>query len=328
MQSRQGREVWQALTVGARMTVKNECKSISPYLIDGIQTIVMPSDKPFAPKQIEIGNFALDDGNLIVTQDEYADMVKAVPEIVPFLKRFIGGRELLYGESRWCLWLDGADEGLLNNPFLAPRFKRCRDFRLSSTRESTKRAAKSPHLFAEWKPLDDHPMVLIPRVSSEKRRYIPVDCVHGAVASDAVYVIRNAGLDDFGVLSSLMHMAWIKTAASRLESRYRYSRNVCYNAFPWPEMNDNDRKQIAELSNAILAERRKIGKSLAEMYDPDRMPDCLRKAHEKLDFAVEKLYRPDGFRTDADRLSCLLRMYAEASEKSSGISQKSVDFFF
>ena len=288
--------------------MRTVCQCISPYLIANVQTIVMPSDKPFAPKPIEIGNSALDDGNLIVAQDEYADMVKAVPNVVPFLKRFVGGRELLYGESRWCPWLDGADEGLLNNPYLAPRFERCRDFRLSSTRESTKRAAKSSHLFADWRPLDEHLMILIPRVSSEKRRYIPVDCVRGVVASDAVYVIYNADLDDFGVLSSLMHMAWIKIVASRLESRYRYSRNVCYNAFPWPEMNDNDRKRIAELSSNVLAERRKIGKSLAEMYDC-KMPESLLSAHSLLDSCIDRLYCPDGFKSDRDRIECLLRIY-------------------
>ena len=288
--------------------MKTVCQCISPYLTANVQTIVIPSSKPFAPKPMERDNSALDDGNLIVTQDEYADMVKAVPEIVPFLKRFIGGRELLYGESKWCLWLDGADERLLNNPYLVPRFERCRDFRLSSTRESTKHAAKSPHLFAEWKPLDDHPMILIPRISSEKRRYIPVDCVCGVVASDAVYVIRNAGLDDFGVLSSLMHMAWIKIAASRLESRYRYSRNVCYNAFPWPEMNNNDRKRIAELSNNVLAERREIGKSLAEMYDYE-MQESLLNAHLSLDFYIDRLYCPNGFKSDRECIECLLRIY-------------------
>ena len=293
--------------------MRTVCQCILPYLVANVQTIVMPSSKPSAPKPIEFGNFALDDGNLIVTQDEYADMVKAVPNVVPFLKRFVGGRELLYGESRWCLWLDGADEGLLNNPYLKPRFERCRDFRLSSTRESTKQAAKTPHLFAEWKPLDDHLTILIPRHSSEKRRYIPVDCVRGVVASDAVYVIRNAALDNFGVLSSLMHMEWIKTVASRLKSDYRYSRNVCYNTFPWPEINERSIAVLTEMASAVLEARRQDGRCLAKLYDPSGMPDALRKAHERLDEFIESLYSPEGFRTDADRLACLFRMHSEAS---------------
>lgn len=171
--------------------------------------------------------------------------------------------------------------------------------------------------------------IAIPATMTDRRTHIPMIFVDGAIVINAsMYVVQNGDEADFAVLSSKMHMLWVKAVAGRIEHNLRYSPAPVYNTFPWPPLMPESSRMLAEFGHWLLEARKQDGRCLAKQYDPDRMPEALIDVHSRIDSFIERLYRPDGFRTDADRLSCLLRMYAEASERNSGASQKSVDFFF
>lgn len=171
--------------------------------------------------------------------------------------------------------------------------------------------------------------IAIPATMSDMRMHIPMIFVdHSIVVKHGLYVVLDGNKTDFAVLSSKMHMLWVKAVAGRMKHDLRYSPAPVYNTFPWPPLTPESSRMLAELGQQLLEAGKQDGRCLAKQYDPGRMPESLRDIHSRIDSFIEKLYCPDGFRTDADRLSCLLRMYAEACEKSSGISQKSVDFFF
>lgn len=309
------------------MLRRTRCQCISPHLIDGCETVVQSSSVPlFGKKQMVYGTKFTDGGHLIVEKDEYSSVPK---ECRPFLRQMLGAREILYGTERWCFWLYGVPKEILNHPYVRGRIEKRKAFLLQSVSESTRDfAERHPELPISPSSAAGHPCLAMPAITSERRSYVPAvfigaDCI----GTNKAYLVQNGDMFDFAILSSKMHMIWMNALCGRLRMGYSYSNELCWNTFPVPEGFGKD--TVLSLVQDILDARKSLsGMSLAEMYDPDRMPDSIRKAHERLDFAVEKLYCPDGFRTDADRLSCLLRMYAEASEKSSGISQKSVDFFF
>ena len=289
-------------------------RNVNPYLVDGPDALLQKRSTPIctAPR-MNYGSMALDDGHLLLSEAERDDLLRIAPESSRLLRQFIGGEEFLNGGRRWCLWLKDADPQLLRS--LAPvlvRVERVRKYRQSSGRETTRKLASYPMLFGE----DRQPStryLLIPKVSSENRSYLPVGFVTPeVVASGSALIVPNADLYEFGVLSAVMHMAWMRYTCGRLESRYQYSSSLVYNNFPWPENpTDKQRATIEAAAQDVLDARARFpDATLADLYDPIAMPPALVKAHQKLDAAVDAAYGRKGFANDAARVAYLFELYS------------------
>ena len=288
--------------------------SINPYLVDAPDVIAFKRRQPLMPvPTMRCGNKPSDGGHLLLTPEEKAQLLSDEPEAATWIKRFVGSEEFINGIERWCLWLDGiAPEVLRKMPRVLARVEAVRDFRLHSSAEPTRRMAESPtRFFFISQPTEDY--IVIPEVSSERRRYVPVGLMPAAViSSNKIYLIADANLYLFGVLQSLMHVAWLATVGGRLESRFQYSASLVYNTFPWPEPSDKQRTAIEAAAQAVLDARAKFPTAtLADLYDPLTMPPELLKAHQKLDAAVDAAYGKKGFKSEAERVAFLFERYRQ-----------------
>lgn len=286
---------------------------ISPYLTDSpIIFITNRSDPLNAPTDLQYGSFALDDGNYTLSPDEAKQLLAAEPAAAPFVKRFIGAQELIRGEDRYCIWLADAQPAEIRSmPLIKARVEAVQKWRAGRDRETTRKLAKTPTVFAEIRQPDSD-YVAIPTVSSELRDFIPIAFLpREVVASNQIYVLPNAGLYDFGVLTSTMHMAWVRRVCGRLESRYRYSAKLVYNNFPWPESpTDAQKAAVEQAAQGVLDARAKFpDQTLADLYDPLAMPKPLRDAHRALDRAVDRCYRKNPFDSERARVEFLFDLY-------------------
>ncbi len=291
-----------------------EVKSISPYLFEGNQ-LVLPSRTKASPGMPEMkkGSQPTDGGGLIVNEQELQVISSKEPSLLRFIRRYVGAEELITSKQRWCFWLKDANPELIrNSPILRDRLERVKASRLSSPTASVRSFASTPTLFTQ----DRQPStayLAIPEVSSEARKYIPIaffECE--TIVANTVQVVLNANLFLFGVLSSNIHMTWMRLVAGRLESRYRYTPSV-YNNFPWPQNpTDKQKANVEAKAQAVLDARAKYpDSSLADLYDPLTMPPELVKAHEQLDKAVEQCYRSKPFESDRERVEYLFQLYEQ-----------------
>jgi type I restriction-modification system DNA methylase subunit len=296
-----------------------EAKNINPYLVNQGDIILKNRSRSLCdvPK-ISFGSMPNDDGNFLFTDSEKTAFLQEEPEANKYILPFISAREFLHNENRWCIWLNNVSPSEIRHfPKLEERIKNVRAYRLKSKRESTKKLADTPYLFGEIRqPESDY--ILIPLHSSEHRKYIPIAFLPPTyIANNSCSVIEHASLFHFGVLTSTMHMTWVKYVCGRLEGRYRYSNKLVYNNFPWPEK--PTAKQIEEVEARVkdlLAERESFADtSLANLYDPLFMPKKLLDAHKKLDKAVERCYQSKAFKTDLERLQFLFELYGKYSTK-------------
>ncbi|MGL5371938.1 MAG: class I SAM-dependent DNA methyltransferase [Plesiomonas shigelloides] len=288
--------------------------SISPYLIEGNQIAITPKNKPLIDDVTPLffGNKPTDGGYLLLNKDERDDLIKKEPKVERWIRKILGADEFLNGRDRWCLWLvDATKDEIDSMPLVKDRVKLVAEMRSKSAKISTQKKSEIPHLFDENRQPLSGDYILIPRVSSERRTYIPMGFFgNEIICSDANMLIPNGTLYEFGILSSMMHNDWMRLVAGRLESRYRYSASVVYNPFPWPNVNNTQRENIECLAEEIFLIREEfLGKTLAELYDPEKMPSELLSAHQALDRAVDKLYRDRPFKDASERLSCLLARY-------------------
>lgn len=290
---------------------KIKVKNINGYLMNAANIFIENNRSPICnvPKMC-FGNMANDDGNFILTKDERDDLIKRYPNTKEFIRLFVGADEFINRKERYCLWLDKVSpKDYRGIQEIIDRVENVKRFRLNSAREATRRLADSPMLFGEIRQAEGS-FILIPRHSSQKRKYIPMGFLpERVIASDAVMIIPNANLYHFGILTSNMHMAWMKSFAGRIKSDFRYSAKIIYNNFPWPNPTEKQKNLIMQCAHEVL-EARKIykGTSLAELYDPLSMPPELMKAHRKLDSAVESAYGK-RFKDDVDRVTFLMNEY-------------------
>lgn len=291
-------------------------KNISPYLVEGSDFAITNRSKPLCRvPEMGIGNKPIDDGNYLFTPKEKADFLRQEPAAKPFFRRWIGSEEFINGIERWCLWLgDCPPEKLRRMPHCLARVEKVRKFRLASKSAPTRKIAKTPTRF-HVENFPKRSFLVVPEVSSEKRPYIPIGFMPPHIlCSNLVKIIPNATPFHFGVLSSAMHMAWVRQVCGRLESRYRYSNKLVYNNFPWPTPTETQRARVEEKARAVLAARARHlpphgSATLADLYDPLTMPPELHKAHTELDRAVEKCYRAEPFRSDRERVEFLFGLY-------------------
>lgn len=268
--------------------------NINPYLLPGPDIMVAPRTKPFfrVPEMI-MGSMMAEDGNFKFTPEELEEFLKAEPAAKKWIRPLIGSDDFINGKKRFCLWLkDCPPEELRRMPRVYERVKNVREYRLASKRAATRKLADKPTLFAEIRqPTTD--FILIPKVSSERRRYIPM----GFMSADNIVVntalmIPDADLFHFGILTSSVHMNWMRLVGGRLEMRYQYSATICYNPFPWPLFYpDTYKPRIEATAQKILDARKNYPQAtFADLYDEISMPSDLRRAHAENDAAVMKLY--------------------------------------
>ncbi|RSK46255.1 class I SAM-dependent DNA methyltransferase [Hymenobacter perfusus] len=291
-----------------------QVKNINPYLVDGPDILVGRRQMPISPVPgINFGNMPLDGGNLLLSDEDKHELLAKEPGAAPFIKQFMGAQEFIRNEKRWCLWLvDASPSELKKLPEVMKRVEGVRQFRAASVAASTQKFAATPTLFRDRKLPTAY--LIVPSVSSEARRYIPIGFLTDEVVpSNLVFTIPDATSYLFGVLTSHMHMAWMRQVCGRLESRYRYSKDLVYNNFPFPAT--PSAKQVAAVEAAaqqVLAARAQFPEeSLATLYDPLTMPPALVKAHQTLDRAVDLCYRPAAFPTELSRLEFLFEQYRQ-----------------
>ncbi|KEF33708.1 hypothetical protein RDMS_10975 [Deinococcus sp. RL] len=290
---------------------------ITPYLTDGPPVIVRKAGQPLRSgvPPIHFGNMPLDGGHLLLTEQERAELLAKEPAAAPFIRPLLDAQDYLNGGTRYCLWLEGAEPAdLARLPEVRQRIEAVRQWRLSSVAPSTRKFAQTPALFRDRRLPERY--LVIPKVSSERREYVPIGYLDsGTVVNDLLFMVPNADLYTFGVLQSRLHMDWMRAVSGRLESRYRYSKDLSYNTFPWPERSALKPAQVRAVEKAaqqVLEARARYPRStLAQLYDPILMPAELRAAHAALDRAVEALYGLRGSSTEAERLALLLGKYQE-----------------
>lgn len=290
-----------------------EAGNISPYLTPGSDAFVIKRTKPLCPvPEMRCGNKPSDGGNLILTDEEAREFLRDEPEAKKFLYRFTGSEEFINGNMRWCLWLVDADPDELRKlPKVMERIEKVRSMRSASTAAPTRQSALTPHLFF-YISQPNIRYILIPEVSSERRRFVPMGIVDPTLISANTNFVLPA--DDpflFGTLTSSMHMAWLRTVGGRLKSDVRYSGSMVYNTFPWPlDATDDQKARVEEAAKAVLAAREEHPTStLADLYDPLTMPANLVKAHAALDRAVDRCYRKEPFHSDRERVEFLFALY-------------------
>lgn len=286
--------------------------NISPYLVEGSNIVVEPKSKPMIKgvPQLLFGNKPTDGGHLLMNRHERDKLLEVEPQAARWIKKVLGADEFLNSKERWCLWLaDITDADLRSMPHVFNRVQKVAEARRKSPDKGARKMAERPHQFRDLNNPDDY--ILIPSVSSERRTYIPIGFYDANVIStNANYIIPNGTLYEFSILTSIIHNDWMRLVAGRLKSDYRYSAKVVYNSFPWPDVTDLQRKSLINLAKSVLLIRENYPEStLADLYDPLKMPTKLLEAHQALDEFVDRLYREKPFKDATERLSCLLERY-------------------
>jgi len=291
-----------------------KANNINPYLVDAKDILIEKRSKPICnvPK-IKFGNQPIDGGWLILDEQEKQEAILKEPFIEKYIRKYYGSEELINGRIRYCLWIEENfnPSELRNSKFLMKRLKNVRQFRLESDRKDTQKLADYPSQFA-FKSHEETDYIIIPSVSSENRKYIPIGFMPAnTIASNLCLIIPKGTLYHFGILTSLMHMAWVQSVCGRLKSDYRYSNTIVYNNFPWPE--NPTEKQVQAIEKAaqkVLDIREQFSnRTFAELYDLLSMPPELIKAHNELDKAVDLAYRSQPFISDANRMEFLFSLY-------------------
>ena len=298
--------------------LKQSVKNISPYLTNTSDVYITPRTKTLSklPAMIK-GSSPGDNGNLLLDQEEKDIIISQNPNTTKFIKKYIGASEFIKGECRYCIHItaDTVEEAYKIKA-LAERFEKVEIFRLNSKKLATKKKAETPQFFDEDKHQEGE-FILVPQTGSERRNYIPIGYFDDSyVPSNATRVIYKVQPWLFGVISSKMHIVWVKAVAGRLKMDMQYSNTLCYNTFPFPDISTKQKENLNLYVFAILDERAKHpSKTMAQLYNPTTMPKDLLQAHQELDTAIEQCYRLQPFKNDTERLEYLFKQYEEMLQK-------------
>ncbi|MFA5455188.1 MAG: DNA methyltransferase [Sulfurimonas sp.] len=298
--------------------IKKESKSINAYLINSSEIIITKQSKSISnlPNMMS-GNKPVDGGNLIFSEEEKNLILQENPNSSKYIKKFIGAEEFMNGKLRYCLWIeDNQLNDAIKNELIKNRIEKTKAFRLNSKDSGANQLAIKSYKFRDFC-FTETTSIVIPQTGSERREYLPIGFVDDSIIiSNAARVIYNAETWIMGLLSSKMHIVWVKAVAGRMKTDMQYSNTICYNTFPFPNISQKQKDEITELVFGIIDEREKHSqKTLAQLYDPNKMPEGLQKAHHTLDIAIEQCYRPKPFESDEERLEYLFKMYEEMSAK-------------
>ena len=291
-------------------------KNINPYLVDAKDICMLSITNPICNVMPMIsGGKPVEGGNLIIeTLEQLNSLLAQEPNLKPYIKYLIGAEEYINNKIRWCLWLKDANPNEIGKSlYLKKQIQKVKEFRLNSKKEATRKLANTPSLFAEIKDIGEN-YLLIPLTSSERRKYIPLGFLNNDyIPTNSCSIIPHATLYEFGVLTSVMHMTWMKYVCGRLKSDYRYSNKIVYNNFPWPlNPSEKQKDKVKDLAQKVLDVRAKYPDcSLAILYNPETMPADLTKAHNELDKAVDACYGKKSFASDAERMEFLFNLYEQ-----------------
>ncbi|WP_152268038.1 DNA methyltransferase [Agriterribacter humi] len=296
--------------------IRREAKNINSYLLGYANIIITGRSKPISKvAEMSFGNMPNDGGFLLLEEDDMARLKNEKSR--KLVKPFIGSSEFLKGNQRYCFWINDTEkEEAIQIPEISNSVNSVREYGLNSSREATRKLAASAHKFGEIRHQYSD-AILIPRHSSENREYIPLGFYNGdTIIADSAMAIYDAQPWLFGVIHSKMHMVWVRAVGGKLKTDYRYSVKLCYNTFPFPDITLKQKENLNLYVFTILDERAKHPeKTMAQLYDPNKMPKGLRQAHEELDRAVEQCYRIQPFASDTERLEYLFKMYEEMTKK-------------
>ncbi|GAC48128.1 DNA methyltransferase [Gordonia sp. w5E2] len=303
--------------------------TINAYLAGGPMVWLSRRRNPLSPQMPRLGYGSMpnDGGNLILSDSEKNKLLESHPEVERYIRGYCGSDEFVKGKTRWCLVIpDDHLRQAYNIPELAYRLDRTREHRLRSTEKSTNALASSPNRFYYFAHVDSDSLI-VPSISSERREYIPIGYVGpDVIGSNKALVMTETNFWAFALTTSLMHMIWMRSVSGRLENRYQYSNTIVYNNFPVPELSAQVKEKLTVAALRILDVREyHCEKTLAELYDPDKMPDDLRAAHAEVDALVDSIYSKRGYETDEERLSDLFAMYEEmaAAEQAAKPAKRS-----
>lgn len=295
-----------------------EVDNISPLLSNDNTVIIQKTNTSISGLQpIILGSLPADDNYLSMSYEERGNLLLSHPELDKFIKPFIGSQEYIKGLRRFCLWIDDEDANfVMQYPELVKRFEGVKKMRLTSSKETTREKANRPWSFSERR-FNPAPSIIIPAVSSERRKYIPTGFIGpDTVIYHSAFAIYNGDVFTFAIINSYIHVLWVKSVGGKLETRIRYSAQLCYNTFPFPKISDEKKQEIETAAEEVLITREYYPeKTLAELYDPDKMPQDLREAHARLDDIVESCYPGYPFQSDEARLECLFKLYEKMTKK-------------
>jgi hypothetical protein len=294
--------------------IKVLAKNISPYLVDSDNLFVQKRSKPLSNlPEMSFGSMANDDGNFLLSKEEKDSLVQKDPKALKFIKKAVGGIEFINGVEKYCIWINDEDYNeAVQIPEILNRINKVKSSRLRSSREATQKLANKPYKFGEVRH-KDIPKIVLPATSSEKRIYIPIGFLEkDTVVTNATNAIHTRENWIFAVLNSRMHITWVRAVGGRLKTDLRYSSALCYNTFPFPDITHKQKESLTTHVYNILEEREKYPeKTMADLYDPDKMPSGLQEAHKYLDQAIDQIYRNKPFESDEDRLAYLFKLYEE-----------------
>ena len=292
-------------------------RNISPYLVDAQNIFILPRTSPICDVPImQNGGKPTEGGFLILSSDEKDDMIRKEPLSEKYFRPYMMGKDFIQRQPRYCLWLVTANPSELKKcKLILLRVEQVKAYRLASPKPATQKKAETPTLFDEVRECSSD-YVAIPKVSSENRRYIPLDYLSkDIIPGDSLFMIQGISLYHFGVLTSNVHMAWMRTVCGRLKSDYRYSKDIVYNNFPWPSPTPEQKTAIEQTAQGILDARAKYPDcSLADLYDETTMPPELRKAHQQNDRAVMQAYGFSVKMTESECVAELMKLYRKLTE--------------
>lgn len=297
------------------------CSSISPYLAPGAATYVLSSESPISSNVSEVvaGSMPRDGGYLILSESEKEELVSKYPEAHTILKRLSGTSELTGGVVRWCLWIGDSDLKLAQSiPPVRDRIDSVRSFRSNSTAKTTQGYARIPHKFAQRSHKAGR-AIIISATSSQNREYLPADvCDDSLVVSNAAYAIYGGSLFELSIIVSKLHLAWVAAVCGRMKTDFRFSKTLGWNTFPIPTLTDKNKSDlIRSAEDILLAREAHFPATIADLYDPGKMPTDLREVHERNDEVLERIYIGRRFRNDTERLEKLFELYTKALAKKS-----------
>jgi hypothetical protein len=296
---------------------ERQVEYINAYLVPGCVNSVEQARRPISSvSPMLFGNMPRDGGCFVLDGEERARVLKQYPEVARFIRPYLGSEQMIQGKPRWCIWIEDDDAHYAEqHQYLRSVLEKVREFRLASAADSTRDFAARPHRFVQIAGTANKYSLVVAKVSSERRPYLPVDLVDGnAIVSDLLFALYDAPLWNMALIASRLHLVWIATVCGKMKTDFRYSNTIGWNTFPVPKLTEKNRDELTRCAEEILlARERHYPKTIAELYVADTMPDDLRRAHSQNDETLERIYIGRAFKNDTERLEKLFEMYSRMS---------------
>jgi hypothetical protein len=295
--------------------VSKQCKNINAYLVSGNNIVIEPLRNPASQvSPMLFGNMPRDGGSFVLTGDEREEVLSKYPEIARFIRPYLGSEQMIQGKLRWCIWIEDEDAKYAQeHPFLSKVMNKVSDFRLRSSASSTRDFAKRPHRFVQIAGTARKHSLAVAKVSSERRPYLPVDLLSSdAIISDLLFALYDAPLWNMALIASRLHLVWVATVCGKLKTDFRYSNTLGWNTFPVPKLTEKNKSDLTRCAeNILLAREHHFPATIADLYDPEKMPKDLLHSHEQNDEVVERIYIGRHFCNNTERLETLFALYSQ-----------------